>query len=252
MSGTALLWTLSFTGIALVLSRYTKLGLEKEIVWGAVRGALQLLAIGYVLKLIFGTNSWLFTGLLLTVMVGVAVQVATQRGGNLPGTRLRVAIALGVTEVVTIGFMLLARQIKPEAMQVIPLSGMVIGPSMVTAGLLLNRLRSEMHLRRDEVQVWLSLGASPRQAVAQVLRTVVRSCMIPSIDNMKTVGLVQLPGMMTGQILAGADPVVAVRYQILIMFSLTSAAALVSILLGLMAYRLYFTPAMQLRLPEGS
>lgn len=247
MSTSALLWTLTFTGLAAALSVYHKVGLEKEIAWGAVRAAVQLLAAGFVLRYVFGANSWWYTGAMLLVMLAAAVQVATKRGGDLPGTRWRVLAALAVVEVITLGLMLLTRQIRPTPEYVIPISGMIIGNSMVTAGLLLNRLKSEIRLRQEEIRVWLALGASPRQAVADVLRSAVRACMIPSIDSLKTVGLVQLPGMMTGQILAGADPVVAVRYQILVMFSLTSAAALTSILLGLMVYGLNFTPAMQLQ-----
>ncbi|BDG60999.1 ABC transporter permease [Caldinitratiruptor microaerophilus] len=252
MSTAALLWTLSFTALAAVLSVYQRLGLERDIAVGAVRAGVQLLAVGYVLRLVFRAHSWLYTGLMLTVMVAAAVQVATRRGGGMPGTRSRVAVAIAAAEIVTVGLMLVTGQIRFVAEHVIPLSGMVVGQSMVTAGLLLNRLRSEVGLRREEVQVWLSLGASPRQAVDRALRSAVRASMIPSIDSLKTVGLVQLPGMMTGQILAGADPVVAVRYQILVMFSLTSAAALTSILLGLLAYPLLFTPAQQLRPIEGS
>lgn len=247
MSSTALVWTLAFAGIAMLLSAYNRIGLEREIAWGAVRATLQLLAIGYVLQFLFSSQSWLYVGLMLTIMLGVAVQVATKRGGGIPGTWPRVAIALLTTELLTMGLMLLTGQLKPEAQQVIPVSGMIIGNAMVTAGLLLNRMRAEMRLRREEVQLWLSLGATPRQASAQVVRTAVRACMIPTIDGLKTVGLVQLPGMMTGQIMAGADPAVAVRYQILIMFALASAAALVSILLALLCYPLFFTPAMQLR-----
>lgn len=247
MSTTALLWTLSFTALAALLSMYQRLGLERDIAVGALRATVQLLAVGYVLRLVFQSRSWLYTGLMLAIMVTTAVRVATRRGGRMPGTRSRVALAITTVEVVTVGLMLVTGQIRPVAEHVIPLSGMIIGNSMVTAGLLLNRLRSEIGLRREEVLVWLSLGASPRQAVASALKSAVRACMIPSIDGLKTVGLVQLPGMMTGQILAGADPVVAVRYQILVMFSLTSAAALTSILLGLMAYPLFFTTAQQLR-----
>ncbi|MNI65344.1 hypothetical protein D3C73_1208450 [compost metagenome] len=71
--------------------------------------------------------------------------------------------------------------------------------------------------------------------------------MIPTIDGMKTVGLVQLPGMMTGMIIAGANPVIAVRYQILIVFSFTSSAAITSILLSMLIYRLFFTPDQRLK-----
>jgi putative ABC transport system permease protein len=123
---------------------------------------------------------------------------------------------------------------------------MIIGNSMIVSGLLLDRMRAEARARRDEIRLVLSLGGTPKQAAASVLRGAVRASMIPTIDSTKTTGLVQLPGMMTGQIIAGADPIQAVRYQILILFAILAAAALTSIILGLLAYPSLFNRYQQL------
>lgn len=138
------------------------------------------------------------------------------------------------------------RIIPPTAQYVIPISGMVIGNAMVNAGLLLNRLEAETAARHAEVEVLLVLGATPRQAAWPVLQSAVKASIIPSVDALKTVGLVQLPGMMTGQILAGASPIEAVKYQILIMYSLAAAAGICSITLGLLCITRYFTRSAQL------
>jgi putative ABC transport system permease protein len=127
----------------------------------------------------------------------------------------------------------------------IPVSGMVIGNSMVVSSLLLNRMKELSESMREEILVSLSLGASSRQASSHLLKRAIRSGMIPTIDSLKTVGLVQLPGMMTGLIIAGANPIEAVRYQLLIMFSFTASSALTSILLGFLVYPTLFTPAHQ-------
>ena len=246
MSSFTLSLTLAFTLLAVAASYWQRLSLERDILIGTVRAAVQLLAVGYILYFVFHAPSLIFTFLMVAVMVGVATQNASRRGKGLPGVQWRVLAALTLTEVVTIGLMLLFRMIQPTPQYVISLSGMIVGNAMVVAGLLLNRLQGEVDARRDELRVLLSLGATPRQAIQDQLRAAVRACMIPAVDSLKTVGLVQLPGMMTGQILAGASPIVAVRYQILIMFSLTSAAALCSIILGLLTYRLYFNQAYQL------
>lgn len=103
-----------------------------------------------------------------------------------------------------------------------------------------------MAARSGEIEVWLALGATPRQAAAAVLKTAVKAAMIPSIDALKTVGLVQLPGMMTGQILAGASPLEAVKYQILVMYSLAAAAAICSMVLGLLSVSTFFNRHAQL------
>lgn len=238
--------TVVFTLMAVAVSYWQRLALERDILVGTVRAAVQLLAVGYVLYFVFHAPSFIFTVLMVAVMITVATQNAARRGKGLPGVTWRVLIALTLTEVVTIGLMLLLGIIRPTPQYVISLSGMVVGNAMVVAGLLLNRLQGEVDARRNEIRVLLSLGGTPRQAIQNQLRSAVRACMIPSVDSLKTVGLVQLPGMMTGQILAGASPILAVRYQILVMFALTSAAALCSITLGLLSYRLYFNQAHQL------
>lgn len=86
---------------------------------------------------------------------------------------------------------------------VIPISGMVIGNAMVLSSLFLSRLSSEADLRKEEIQLILSLGGTPKQAVRQILTSSMKLSMIPTLESQKTLGLVQLPGMMTGQILAG-------------------------------------------------
>ncbi|MGE5591338.1 MAG: ABC transporter permease [Bacillota bacterium] len=246
MSWLTLSMTLAFTALAMAASYWQRLALERDILIGTVRAAAQLLAVGYILQFVFSAQSPAFTVLMVAVMIAVATQNASRRGKGLPGVQWRVLAALTLAEVVTIGLMLLIRVIQPTPQYVLSISGMIVGNAMVVAGLLLNRLQGEVDARRDELRVLLSLGATPRQAIQNQLRAAVRACMIPSVDSLKTVGLVQLPGMMTGQILAGASPILAVRYQILIMFSLTSAAALCSIALGLLTYRLYFNQAYQL------
>ncbi|HYG60727.1 MAG TPA: iron export ABC transporter permease subunit FetB [Symbiobacteriaceae bacterium] len=246
MTEWSLILTPLFVIVVAMVSMWQRLGLERDLVVGTIRAALQLTAVGYVLQWIFGVGSWPGILIMLTVMLAVATQHAAKKGAGLPGVWLWTFAAIGLAEVVTVGLMLVLRIIPPTAQYLIPISGMVIGNAMVNAGLLLNRLQAEMAARRGEVEVWLSLGATPRQAAANVLQSAVKAAMIPSVDALKTVGLVQLPGMMTGQILAGASPVEAVKYQILVMYSLAAAAAVCSITLGRLCLRLHFNQSAQL------
>jgi len=237
-------WTLSLTLvfilITMLLSLRQRLGLEKEIAVGTVRAAIQLFAVGYVLDYIFRTRHPLFIFLILAVMITVAAENARKRGKGLPGAFWRIVVAITATETVTMGLLLLLGLVKPEPQYIIPISGMIIGNAMVVCALYLNQMKREVEASRGEVEVLLSLGATVRQAVQDPLKRAVKASMIPSIDGMKTVGLVQLPGMMTGMIIAGASPLQAVRYQILIMFSFSASAALTSILLALISYRMWF------------
>ena len=218
-----------------------KLGLEKEIAIGTVRSALQLLFIGYVLHLVFETSNPLFIVLIIGCMIGVAWWNAGSRAKHIKGIRLRIAIALASTEALTMALLLGLGIIERSPQYIIPVSGIVIGSSMVVSGLYLNQMKRELETARGEIETLLALGAAVRQAIHGAVKRSVRSSMIPTLDGMKTVGLVQLPGMMTGMIVAGADPIEAVRYQILIMFVLASSAAMTAMVLSQISYKLWFT-----------
>jgi putative ABC transport system permease protein len=246
MSTASLLFTLAFVGIAAVVSLWQRLGLAKDLLIGTIRAGLQLFAIGYVLAYLLGANDLITMLPVLAVMITVATFSAAKRAPGLPGIRWRVGLAISAGTLLTVGLMLLLQIIPVQVRYILPFVGMMTGAAMTTCSSLLNRLEGEMSARRGEVELLLTLGATPRQASAQVLRSAVRAAMIPHVDVLKTVGLVQLPGTMTGQILAGQSPVEAVKYQILIMYALTSTAAVAAIILGLLAYRLYFNEAAQL------
>ena len=241
MSLFALTMTIVFVFIAVFISLWQKLGLEKDIIIGTVRSAVQLLLIGYVLQYVFRTNQPAIVALILFVMIAVATWNAAKRAQGLKGIRLRIGISICATEMLTVGLLLALGIIPFTTQYIIPLSGMTIGNAMVVSSLFLNQMKREITASRGEVETLLALGAAPRQAIHELLKRSAKASMIPTIDGMKTVGLVQLPGMMTGMIVAGASPLDAVRYQILIMFAFASSAALTSIMLSLLSYRLWFT-----------
>jgi putative ABC transport system permease protein len=128
----------------------------------------------------------------------------------------------------------------------IPLFGMIIGNAMNGAALAAERLDSEMESRRAEVEAYLALGASPSQASAEPVRRALAAALIPAVNGLMIVGIVSLPGMMTGQILAGASPLTAVRYQIMVAFMLAGAVAVTSVAVVLWYRRTFFTHAEQL------
>ncbi|TCN00770.1 putative ABC transport system permease protein [Paenibacillus sp. BK033] len=241
MNNFALLCTLCFIAFAALISMRQKLGLEKEILIGTLRSAVQLLFIGYVLHFVFETSHPAFIIIIILCMITVAAWNAGAKAKHVRGIRSRIALALACTEGVTMGILLGLGIIEPTPQYIIPVSGIIIGSSMIVCGLLLNQMKREMETARGEMEMLLALGATEKQAVHGSLRRSVRASMIPTLDGMKTVGLVQLPGMMTGMIVAGADPMEAVRYQILIMFVLASSAAMTAMVLSLVSYRLWFT-----------
>lgn len=246
MTTLSLVSTVIFVLVVAAIAAWQRLDLQRDLLIGTVRAAVQLLAVGYVLQWVFQAESWPALLGILLVMMAVATFNAAKKGRGIPGVRRWVFAAIALAEVVTVGLMLVLRIIPPAAQYIIPISGMVIGNAMVNSGLLLNRLQAEVAARQGEIEVWLCLGASPRQAANHVLKAAVKASMLPSIDALKTVGLVQLPGMMTGQILAGASPVEAVKYQILIMYAIAAAAAVCSITLGVLSISSLFNRDAQL------
>jgi putative ABC transport system permease protein len=241
MTTMALILTLTFVAITMAVSKWQKLGLEKDIAIGTVRAALQLLAIGYVLQFVFQVRHPALIFLIIAIMIAVASWNAGQRGKGLSGIKWRIAVSIATTEALMMALMLGLHIIRSTPQYIIPISGMTIGNAMVVCGLFLNHMKREVDASRGEIEALLALGATERQAIRQSVQRSVKSSMIPTIDGMKTVGLVQLPGMMTGMIVAGANPVEAVRYQILIMFAFTSSAAMTSIVLSMLTYKLWFT-----------
>jgi len=247
LSTVALICTLTFIVLTIALSKWQKLGLEKDIAIGTLRAALQLLAIGYVLQFVFQVEHPLLLAALILVMISVATWNAGQRGQGIQGIYWRVALTLTATEAIMMTFMIGLGIIEPTPQYVIPISGMTIGNAMIASGLFLNHMKREVETSRKEIEALLALGATERQAIQRSMQLAVKSSMIPTIDGMKTVGLVQLPGMMTGMIIAGADPVEAVRYQILIAFAFTASAAVTSIMLSILTYKRWFTKDAALR-----
>lgn len=245
------LLTLGLVAVAVALSLYGKLDLERDIGVAIVRSFVQLAAIGYVINFIFGLDSLGYVALLLAVMVGFAGWTSARRAAGVPRALPLATAAIGVAALCTLGLLLLLQVVPPTGRYLIPLGGMVVGNSMNTASLTLARIRDDLQGQRPTVEAALALGATSRQAVAPILRASLRSAMIPLIDSTKTAGIVFLPGTMAGMIIGGADPLEAVRLQIVVLYMLLGSVAIAAILAGLLSYRSFFTGRHQLRpVPE--
>jgi putative ABC transport system permease protein len=115
------------------------------------------------------------------------------------------------------------------------------------ATLAVERIDSEIDLRKPEIEAFLALGATAKQAAASCIRAAMKAAMIPTINSMMVVGIVSLPGMMTGQILSGTSPFIAVKYQIIIMYLIAFSVAVSAYILTKLRFRRYFTADHQLR-----
>jgi putative ABC transport system permease protein len=238
-------------GVIIVVSIPEALGLERDLVIGSIRTMVQLYGVGLMLTAVFGAARWYWVVLILMGMTGVATRAAvSQLKQPIPGGHPIAATALTLSTAATLAYVLtVVVQVRPwyEPQYIIPIAGMILGNSMTSAALAGDRLQGELRSRADEVEARLALGFSGREAMQPLVRASLRAAMIPTVNGMMTVGLVQLPGMMTGQILAGSPPLVAIRYQIVVVFMLAAATAVSSLLFVRLALRRYLTPAHQLR-----
>lgn len=249
MTFTTLAITLAFVCIPLVLSKALNLQLGKDVIIATIRAIVQLLAIGYVLQLIFDQQNVVFSFLMVAIMIAVATLNARKKGAQINGITWKLVLSLCVIEAIVMSVLVGFHIVPATAQYIIPLSGMAIGNSMVMSILFLNRFTAEIEAHEQEVELILSLGGTPKQAIHRQLITSIKASMLPTIESQKTIGLVQLPGMMSGQIIAGADPVQAVMFQLLVQFMLLTTASVSSVLLGFLSYRTLFNQKLQI-IPE--
>jgi putative ABC transport system permease protein len=241
--------SLVLVALAIAVSFWRRTELEGDIAVAVVRSLVQLIAIGYVIQAIFDEDSLILVFALIAVMVVFGAFTARQRAKRVPDAFWPLLVALGVAGVATLGLVVALGVFEPEPRYLVPVGGMVVGNSMTAAAVALNRLGDEMTDRAREIEATLALGAPSSVAAAPSLRRSLRSGTIALIDSTKTTGLIFFPGTMVGMLLAGADPIDAVRLQLILLWVLLGSVALSALIATALAYRNFFTHAHQLREP---
>ncbi|HFU4462763.1 TPA: iron export ABC transporter permease subunit FetB [Streptococcus suis] len=232
--------------VAMGICQKEKLGLTKDIFMAVVRTVLQLIFVGYILKFIFqASNVFLSLAMVLIILYNASVQ-ANKRNPNSKKSLLHPFLALLASTGLTLTILILSGAIQFIPSQVIPISGMLASNAMTAIGLSYRAMYKSFTDNRQQVLEKLSLGATVKLASQDILREAIKTGMQPTIDSAKTVGLVSLPGMMSGLIFAGVDPVHAIRYQIMVMFMLLSATSIASVIASYASYKTYFTDKAQL------
>jgi putative ABC transport system permease protein len=239
--------TLALVAVAAAVSLYRRVELEDDLGVAVLRSFVQLTAIGFVIQAIFDSDSLWLVAALLAVMVGFGTATAQRRARAVPRALGPIALALSVAATVTLGLVLALGVFEAEPRFIVPVGGMVICNAMTASAVALNRLADEVHSHARQLEATLALGATARQAARGLVARSLRSGMIPLIDSTKTAGVVFFPGTMVGMLLAGAEPVDAVRLQMILLWSLLGSVALSAVLATGLGYRSFFTPAHQLR-----
>ncbi|WP_419343295.1 ABC transporter permease [Achromobacter sp. PD1] len=212
-----------------------RLNLQRQVLWAAVRTVVQLLLVGHILRIVFAHAAPWLTALVVAVMMALAArEVAarprarlTGRGNGWVG-----AMAVAGTTVITVLF-ILNTALRPDPWYdpryTIALIGIVLGSVLNAASLALDGVLSGARREKLAIEARLALGATVHEAFSSLLRESVRRGIVPSINQMSAAGIITLPGIMTGQIIAGMDPIEAAKYQILLMFLLCGASGMAAI-----------------------
>ena len=226
--------------IPITISYKEKLGLEKEIVTSILRAVIQLVVVGYVLDVIFGINNKISIIILGIIMCANASFNTIKRGKNINNVFMISFVSIFTGSVITIFILVFSGVIGFTPSEIIPISGMIISNSMVAISLSYKSLNTSFEIRRPEVEAKLSLGASIKESSKEILRESIKVAIIPTIDSTKTLGIVSLPGMMTGLILGGASPIDAVKFQIMVTFMIISSSSIATLISTYLAYKSFY------------
>lgn len=202
---------------------------RRQVLVAAVRAAVQLALIGSVLGLVFRFP--VAVGAVLLVMLATASWTAGRRLREFPGSGRAVVVSSLAGALLTLGVVFATGAVEPSARYVVALGGIVLGGTMTACTLAGRQLLAGIRTRRDEVEGWLALGATPRQAVADIVRTAAGEALLPAIDQTRTVGLVTLPGAFVGALFGGASPAAAARFQLVVLVGLLAAEAVAAVTL---------------------
>lgn len=240
-----------FIIILVAISFIRKIGKQKLILIASIRMTLQLIAAGYLLTLVFKNPSWYLTLISVSFMLFFAIINAFRRSVNPLSNKLKLimALSLAIGSLFTVFvFITIIVRVNPwyTPQYFIPIAGMIIGNSMTGIILGSNKISSDFLEKRDLIQNSLMLGATNKQAVKEIVNKSIETSLVPTLNSMLGMGIISLPGMMTGQILSGTLPTVAIKYQIGIALAILGAITITIIIFVTLGVKTYFNKNKQL------
>ncbi|MGM0421021.1 MAG: ABC transporter permease [Bacillota bacterium] len=244
-----------FLIILVIIAKKQKIGREKQILLAATRMTVQLVLVGFVLDYIFDYPHPLITLLILVIMEGFAIQNIYARVSVEPSTAMKKVIAFSMfagTVSSIIFFILVVVGLRPwfYPRYFIPIAGMLIGNSMTGISLGAEHLISQIKGNPEKIEQALMIGAKPELAIKDIVNQAFYNAVLPTINSMIGMGIIFLPGMMTGQILSGVSPLVAIRYQIAIMLGILGSVTLTVFILIKLGGKTFFNSRLQLKSDE--
>lgn len=251
ISNSQLMLTYLFALIAMLITSFNGINRNKDIVVGTLRMTVQLFIAGFILVYIFDSASFILSALMVLVMEFFAIfNIVTNKKGKLnSGLKRTLILAQVIGTIFTLAFFLII-VVRPKPIYnpqyLIPLGGMIIGNSMTGINLALNQMLESIENNRSTIEEALMLGASPRMAMDKIIQNAFDTAITPTLNSIKNMGIISLPGMMTGQILGGVSPLIAIRYQIAIMTAIMSSVAICVFIFLHLGYKDLFNDQKQL------
>lgn len=240
-----------FIIVLLIIVRIKGIHREKEIVISSIRMTIQLVLVGYLLSYIFENSKLIYTIAFMIVMELFAIYNIIKRIKDRINSRLKKIIAFSMiigTVISIFYFIFIVINVAPwyEPRYFIPIAGMLIGNSMTGIALGVTKLIDDMKVNKNLIESSLMLGATPKMASKKIVDNAFDSAILPTINSMVGMGIVFLPGMMTGQILSGSSPLLAIKYQIAIMLGIVGSVSLTVIIFVQLAYKTFFNKYSQI------
>ncbi len=240
-----------FVLIVIAIVRLRGINREKEIIISSVRMTLQLILTGYVLVYVFQNPSpFITTGIIILMEVFSVYTIFKKFKGKLSHPLKKViALSMSVGTLTCLAyFLFIVVRISPwySPQYFVPIAGMLIGNSMTGISLGVKSLIEGVSTQKALIEEALILGATPKNASKSIINSTFDAAIMPTVNSMVGMGIVFLPGMMTGQILSGTAPTTAIAYQIAIMLGILGAVALSVIILLQLGYRTFFNAQSQL------
>ena len=234
--------------VAVGISLWRQLGLERSLLWASLRALVQLLIVGWVLQFVVDPDDPLIYSVIwLLAMVGFAAYTTSRRAPDVPKVLVLSLIAYAASAVVVLGVLFGFGIYDLEGRTLVPLAGMVVGNSLAATVLVSRQLLIAANDQRDLIEARLALGLTATESFQPHLRQALRTALVPQIESTKAVGIVFLPGAMVGLILAGIDPADAVKVQVSVMYLVLGSVATTTAVMSLGISRELFTPSQQLR-----
>ena len=246
-----LLIALGMVAVAAIISELMHMGIGKTLMWSSCRALVQLCAMGFIIGYVIRSNSVWMVFALMAVMLVAAVQIVMSRARGIPkGLAGPIFLSLVITMLLMLALVteLIVRPHPWYAPQlVVPLTGMLLGNTVSALAVGLSRFFESMRERRDEVDTLLALGATTWEASRPSVVSSIRLGLMPTTASLASAGIVTVPGMMAGQIIAGGNPVDAAKYQFMVLASIAALTLIADSIIMLIVYKRCFTAIDQYR-----